>query len=287
MRVIRFHGPANDRDRVKHLLRGDHTFDLMITTYEAYVADDQWFKTHRWTYCVLDEGHKIKNSDTLLSTKIQGLGSLHRLRTSFLLSVQPAKPDDNLVLTGTPVQNNLIELWGLLHWLLPSVFTASSQSLFRDSFDMTRGSYAMPFLSAAKKLASIIMLRRTKTNVAGDDVPPREELTVFIPLTETQRFWTYRLLTKMEAPDLKKIFADTVAPQPEIKVETNVKLEDTSDVLKKTALSHTDDNAKTVQVEGTRMCRSVYMLMLQEVDADDDLRVEEVDELAHAVAQNL
>ncbi|KAG5642277.1 hypothetical protein DXG03_003054 [Asterophora parasitica] len=192
MHVIRLHGPANERDRLKQTLRGKRDFDIMFTTYETYVAEDQWFKSFRWTYCVLDEGHKIKNSDTLISSKIQGLGSLYRL-----------------LLTGTPVQNNLLELWGLLHWLLPAVFTLASQSLFKDSFDITRGSYTISFLNAAKTLVSKIMLRRTKATVAGDDVPPREELTVFIPLTEAQRFWTYRLLTKMDTPDLKKIFADT------------------------------------------------------------------------------
>ncbi|RDB18237.1 putative global transcription activator SNF2L1 [Hypsizygus marmoreus] len=192
LRVIRFHGPASERDRLKHSLRGDRDFDIMLTTYDAYSIDDSWFKSFRWTYCVLDEGHKIKNSDTNLSQKIQGIGSLHRL-----------------ILTGTPVQNNLLELWGLLHWLFPTVFTAATERLFKESFDLSRGSYEIPFLNAAKKLVSTIMLRRTKAVVAGDDVPPRDELTVFIPLTEAQRFWTYRLLTKMDTPDLKKIFAES------------------------------------------------------------------------------
>ena len=106
------------------------------------------------------------------------------------------------------MQNNLGELWGLLHWLLPTVFTQATQSRFNESFDMQRGSYAIPFLNAAKKLVSTIMLRRTKAVVAGDDVPPREELTVFIPLTETQRWWTYKLLTKLPTTDLEKIFAE-------------------------------------------------------------------------------
>lgn len=118
-------------------------------------------------------------------------------------------------MTGTPVQNNLLELWGLLHWLYPSVFTGASERLFKDSFDLSRGSYTIPFLNASKKLVSTIMLRRTKAVVAVDDVPPREELTVFIPLTETQRFWTYRLLTKMDTPDLHKIFASNTTVKSE------------------------------------------------------------------------
>lgn len=59
------------------------------------------------------------------------------------------------------------------------------------------------------------MLRRTKAVVMGEEIPPREELTVFIPLTDTQRFWTYRLLTKMDTPNLLNIFSD----RPGIKLE--------------------------------------------------------------------
>lgn len=118
------------------------------------------------------------------------------------------------VLTGTPVQNNLVELWGLLHWLYPSVFTQTSERLFKDSFDLSRGKYSLQFLKAAQELLSTIMLRRTKATVEMS-VPPREELTVFIPMTEAQRFWTYRLLTRMDTLDLEQIFTMKVQDIPE------------------------------------------------------------------------
>ena len=113
------------------------------------------------------------------------------------------------VLTGTPVHNNLGELWGLLHWLYPNVFTPATQNLFRESFDLAKGSYSIPFLTAAKKLLEKIMLRRTKA-IVEMTVPPKEELTVFIPLTEAQRFWTYRLLTRVDTMDLKSIFTSKI-----------------------------------------------------------------------------
>jgi SWI/SNF-related matrix-associated actin-dependent regulator of chromatin subfamily A member 5 len=118
------------------------------------------------------------------------------------------------VLTGTPVQNNLVELWSLLHWLYPNVFTSASERLFKDSFDLSRGVYSLPFLKSAQDLLTTIMLRRTKANVEMS-VPPREELTVFIPMTEAQRFWTYRLLTRMDTLDLKQIFTTKVQDTPE------------------------------------------------------------------------
>lgn len=89
MRVIRFHGTGNERDRFKNTFRSDRNFDIVLTTYDTYAVEDGWFKTHRWTYCVLDEGHKIKNSETNLANKVQGLGSLYRLSrsTSFTMDV--------------------------------------------------------------------------------------------------------------------------------------------------------------------------------------------------------
>jgi Superfamily II DNA/RNA helicases, SNF2 family len=81
--TIRFHGPATERERLKNDLRGKQDFDILITTYESYVAEDTWFKSRRWTYCVLDEGHKIKNSEINLARKVQGIGSLFRLSSLF------------------------------------------------------------------------------------------------------------------------------------------------------------------------------------------------------------
>jgi SWI/SNF-related matrix-associated actin-dependent regulator of chromatin subfamily A member 5 len=116
-----------------------------------------------------------------------------------------ANARSSAVLTGTPVHNDLGELWSILHWLYPTVFGPSTQQLFKDSFDLSRGSYSLPFLKAAQNLLATIMIRRTKA-VVEMSVPAKEELTVFIPLTEAQRFWTYRLLTRMDTLDLKQIF---------------------------------------------------------------------------------
>lgn len=103
------------------------------------------------------------------------------------------------------MQNNLVELWGLLHWLYPAVFVPASERLFKESFNLEKGTYSLPFLAATEKLLSTIMLRRTKDTVEIQ-VPPREELTVFLPMSEAQRFWTYRLLTRLDTVDLAEIF---------------------------------------------------------------------------------
>ncbi|KAJ4486561.1 SNF2 family N-terminal domain-containing protein [Lentinula edodes] len=194
MTVVRFHGSANERLRLRNTLR-EGNFDILVTTYEVYVTEDSWFKSRRWTYCVLDEGHKIKNSETIVSQKLQGLNAMYRL-----------------ILTGTPIQNNMVELWSLLHYLYPFVFTPSTQQLFETSFDLTKGTYSIPFVNAAQRLLSTVMIRRTKANV-DIDVPAREEQTIFIPLTEIQRFWMYRMITRLDSVNFREIFDATMELQ--------------------------------------------------------------------------
>lgn len=106
----------------------------------------------------------------------------------------------------------MVELWSLLHYLYPAVFTPNTQQLFETSFDLTKGTYSIPFVNAAQKLLSTVMIRRTKVNV-DIDVPAREEQTIFIPLTEIQRFWMYRMITRLDSVNFREIFDATMELQ--------------------------------------------------------------------------
>ncbi len=190
---LRFHAPSTERTRLKSLINsGELCFDVCVTTYEGFGAEEGWFRSRKWAVAVCDEGQRVKNWESQVARSVQGLGSLYRL-----------------VLTGTPVQNNLVELWGLLHFLYPTLFTPPTLSPFREAFNLAQGTYALPFLHATEKLLNKIMLRRTKESVGGEVcVPPREEVTVFVPMAEAQRAWVLRLLGGMEVGDLEGIFGE-------------------------------------------------------------------------------
>jgi SWI/SNF-related matrix-associated actin-dependent regulator of chromatin subfamily A member 5 len=80
--------------------------------------------------------------------------------------------------TGTPLQNNLGELWALLHWLYPQIWTDATQLPFTNAFNLARGNVDPRFLAASQRLLELIMLRRTKEGVKGElTVPPRKEMT--------------------------------------------------------------------------------------------------------------
>ncbi len=230
LKVLRFHGSVHERDRLKRIAMGDvdnfgnetrgarkkrndrrtangkpiihldsetddaqdeRGVDLIVTTYEGYLAEQGWFKkSFLWSYVVLDEGHKIKNDLSLVSKALQGLGAEYRL-----------------ILTGTPLQNNLVELWALLHWLYPEVFTEKTAELFKSSFNLTKGQVSTKVMDDARRLLEMIMLRRMKTSPGVDlNLPPKTEVLLYVPLTPMQRFWYMRLLTRADKGLLEELF---------------------------------------------------------------------------------
>ena len=230
LKVLRFHGPIHERNRLKKVATGEEDkygnttkkarkkkndrrtatgkpiidldsesdessdeqgVDLVVTTYEGYQAEQSWFKrAFVWSYVVLDEGHKIKNDLSNISKSLHGLGAEYRL-----------------ILTGTPLQNNLVELWALLHWLYPEVFTEKSAELFRASFDLTRGKVSTTVMDDSRCLLELIMLRRMKNSPGVElNLPPKIEVLLFVPLTPMQRFWYTRLLTRADQGLLEELF---------------------------------------------------------------------------------
>jgi len=106
LQAVRLHGPKPERDRVKsEELRDLNDFDVVVTTYEVVVSECRFLRRKFvWTAIIVDEGHRLKNERSQFSDKIRLLPTLGRV-----------------ILTGTPLQNNLRELWAMLHFLLPDV----------------------------------------------------------------------------------------------------------------------------------------------------------------------
>lgn len=183
--------PIIDLDSDTDDAQDERGVDLIVTTYEGFIAEQNWFKrAFLWSYVVLDEGHKIKNDLSLVSKALQGLGAEYRL-----------------ILTGTPLQNNLVELWALLHWLYPEVFTEKTAELFKSSFNLSKGQVSTKVMDDARRLLEIIMLRRMKNSPGVDlNLPPKTEVLLYVPLTPMQRFWYMRLLTRADKGLLEELF---------------------------------------------------------------------------------
>lgn len=194
LNAVRFHGPKKEREKLKEDCRvagKAKKIDIIVTTYETFVAEQGWFKrAFVWRYCVLDEGHKIKNEKSDVSHSLQSLKAEYRL-----------------LLTGTPLQNNLLEMWALLHWLYPEVFTTDTSEHFKRAFDLTKGRVSTTFMDDARRLLELVMLRRMKSSAGVNlGLPEKEEILLYVPLTPMQRFWYTRFLTKVDTLMLEQLF---------------------------------------------------------------------------------
>lgn len=99
LKPLVYFGSAKERSR---MLSSVNDYDVIITSYEVVRNDIAGLAKIHWHYCILDEGHIIKNSKTKLTKAVKLLRAHHRL-----------------VLSGTPIQNNVLELWSLFDFLMP------------------------------------------------------------------------------------------------------------------------------------------------------------------------
>lgn len=107
---VAYAGPPEERRRLFKEMIVNQKFNVLLTTYEYLMNkhDRPKLSKIQWHYIIIDEGHRIKNASCKLNADLKLYQSSHRL-----------------LLTGTPLQNNLEELWALLNFLLPSIFNSA------------------------------------------------------------------------------------------------------------------------------------------------------------------
>ncbi|KAL1116116.1 hypothetical protein AAG570_005611 [Ranatra chinensis] len=110
--VLMFYGSVNEKKKKKPMLAarqmtswGRKVCPVVITNYHTSISECKALASIHWKYMIVDEGHVIKNYKTILFRTLSSFPSMNRL-----------------LLTGTPLQNNLSELWSLLNFLLPEIF---------------------------------------------------------------------------------------------------------------------------------------------------------------------
>ncbi|KAM6182858.1 lymphoid-specific helicase isoform 2-T2 [Erethizon dorsatum] len=180
-----YHGSQQDRRKlVRSIHKQNGTLQIhpvVITSFEIAMRDRNALQHCFWTYLIVDEGHRIKN------TKCRLIRELKRFNA-----------DNKLLLTGTPLQNNLSELWSLLNFLLPDVF--DDLESFESWFDITSLSETAEDIIAKEREQNVLhmlhqiltpfLLRRLKSDVALE-VPPKREVVVYAPLSKKQEvFYT-------------------------------------------------------------------------------------------------
>ncbi len=157
-----------DHTGPNRLKPGEHfeNYDLILTTYGTLRNDAVEFKDVQFDYCILDEGQTIKNANTQSAKATRLLNANHRL-----------------VLSGTPIENHLGELWSLFEFLNPGML--GSASVFRMTGAGARNPEPETRSLLGKALRPFI-LRRTKGQVAPE-LPEKLEQTLYCDLDSRQR----------------------------------------------------------------------------------------------------
>ena len=174
---IKLHGTQVERDRIftmPEVLRGD--YDIYLTTYEMLMTEESFFTENLMFHTIIiDEGHRIKSDQSKLTA------SLARISAPF-----------RLLLTGTPLQNSMNELWSLLHYILPAALKDCREQ-FEQACSVIEGQLNKKAVSQARALLETLMLRRIKSEVEKS-LKPKIQYVLKVPLSELQRKWYRRFM---------------------------------------------------------------------------------------------
>jgi len=175
--VLILHGDKEKRHDILQNKVLQAKFDVLVTSYEMIIREKNVLKKVAWQYLIIDEAHRIKNEQSSLSQIIRLFYSKSRL-----------------LITGTPLQNNLHELWALLNFLLPDVFGDSE--VFDEWFEQNNSDQDQEVV--VQQLHDVLnpfLLRRIKADVEKS-LLPKIETNVYVGMTDMQIKWYKSLLEK-------------------------------------------------------------------------------------------
>lgn len=195
LRILTFHGSIQGRERIceyefylqkNGVSTNIRLFDVLITTYETVMASIKQLQEFDFAVGIFDEAHRLKNSSSKAVSAVKSLNFEHKV-----------------LLSGTPLQNNLNELWSLLNFINPVQF--SSLQNFLEEFRLEK----MEDVERLQNLLRPLMLRRMKEDVEKS-IPLKEETIIEVELTMIQKRY-YRAILEKNMEFLKKGGSD-VAP---------------------------------------------------------------------------
>ncbi|RXW13423.1 hypothetical protein EST38_g12430, partial [Candolleomyces aberdarensis] len=201
--IVTLTGSKEERANIISASLIPQNFEVLITSYEICLIERSALKKLSFEYIVIDEAHRIKNVDSILSQIVRAFTSRGRL-----------------LITGTPLQNNLKELFALLNFICPEIFvnyadldlflhkdtgakggsgeaSASGSREGSTAVDaaMTEEEKSKKVVEALHKILRPFLLRRVKSDVEKS-LLPKKEINIYVGLSEMQRKWYRSVLEK-------------------------------------------------------------------------------------------
>ncbi|XP_016278457.2 SWI/SNF-related matrix-associated actin-dependent regulator of chromatin subfamily A containing DEAD/H box 1 isoform X1 [Monodelphis domestica] len=187
--VLFYYGSQEDRKQLRYDIHNKVVdFNVIVTTYNCAISssdDRNLFRRLKLNYAIFDEGHMLKN-----------MGSV---RYQHLMTIN-AK--NRLLLTGTPVQNNLLELMSLLNFVMPHMFSSSTSEIRRMFSSKAKSAeeqsiYEKERIAHAKQIIKPFILRRVKEEVLKQ-LPPKKDCVELCAMSEKQEQLYFGLFNKMK-----------------------------------------------------------------------------------------
>ncbi|KAF8401535.1 hypothetical protein HHK36_012477 [Tetracentron sinense] len=176
LRAVKFLGNPDERKHIREKLLVAGKFDVCVTSFEMAIKEKTTLRHFSWRYVIIDEAHRIKNENSLLSKTMRLYNTNYRL-----------------LITGTPLQNNLHELWSLLNFLLPEIF--SSAETFDEWFQISGENDQQEVVQQLHKVLRPFLLRRLKSDVEKG-LPPKKETILKVGMSQLQKQFYKALLQK-------------------------------------------------------------------------------------------
>ncbi|KAF8392550.1 hypothetical protein HHK36_022895 [Tetracentron sinense] len=176
LRAVKFLGNPDERKHIREQLLVARKFDVCVTSFEMAIKEKSALQRFSWRYVIIDEAHRIKNENSLLSK------TMRLYKTNY-----------RLLITGTPLQNNLHELWSLLNFLLPEIF--SSAETFDEWFQISGENDQQEVVQQLHKVLRPFLLRRLKSDVEKG-LPPKKETILKVGMSQLQKQFYKALLQK-------------------------------------------------------------------------------------------
>ncbi|XP_030181039.1 chromodomain-helicase-DNA-binding protein 1-like isoform X1 [Lynx canadensis] len=194
---VTYAGDKEERTHLQQDLKQESRFHVLLTTYEICLKDSSFLKSFPWSVLVVDEAHRLKNQSSLL----------HKTLSEFSVVF-------SLLLTGTPIQNSLQELYSLLSFVEPDVFPKEQVGDFVQRYqDIEKESESANELH---KLLQPFLLRRVKAEVATE-LPKKTEVVIYHGLSALQKKYYKAILMKdlaaFENETAKKVKLQNVLSQ--------------------------------------------------------------------------
>ena len=185
IKIMRYYGNQDERAQLRYdIISKIVSYDVIITTYNMlYSGDDKKLLTRvKFQYAVFDEAHMLKN-----------------MKSSRFKNLFAVKAKYRLMLTGTPIQNNLLELISLLTFTVPNLFLSKltfMENFFKNKkFDGNKSEFVQEKTDQAKEILKPFIMRRIKENVLKD-LPSKVEQYVELDMTEAQAKLYDAIVTK-------------------------------------------------------------------------------------------